>query len=148
MFGLGAIVPNLQYMPAHLMQAMPMLVFGLAALAWIIVRRLVLRRAGGQASAVARRDLWVGLTIAASWFAVWGLYSSYYWTNDPSEDTLQAARFYVPAIGAISLLGGWLVTRIPGRPWLAGVTSAAVAAALFGLGAWSFHAMVAARLGP
>jgi len=26
--------------------------------------------------------------------------------------TLQAARFYVPAIGAISLLGGWLVTRV------------------------------------
>jgi hypothetical protein len=148
MFGLGAIVPNLQYMPAHLMQAMPMLVLGLAALAWIIVRRLVLRRAGGQASAMARRDLWVGLAMAASWFAVWGLYSAYYWTNAPSEDTLQAARFYVPPIGAIALLGGWLVTRIPGRPWLAGVTSAAVAAALFGLGAWSFHAMVAARLGP
>lgn len=44
-FGLGAIVPNLQYMPAHLMQAMPMLVLGLAALAWIIVRWLVLRPA-------------------------------------------------------------------------------------------------------
>jgi hypothetical protein len=148
MFGLGAIVPNLRYMPAHLVQAMPMLVLGLAALAWIIVRGLVLRRAGGQAGAVGRRDLWVGLAVAASWFAVWGLYSAYYWTNDPSEDTLQAARFYVPAIGAIALLGAWLVTRIPGRSWLAGVTSAAVVAALFGLGAWSFHAMVAPRLGP
>jgi len=147
-FGLGAIVPNLRYMPAHLIQAMPMLVPGLAALAWIIVRRLVLRRAGGQAGAVARRDLWVGLAVAASWFTVWGLYAAYYWTNDPSEDTLQAARFYVPASGAISLLGGWLVTRIPGRPWLAGVTSAAVVAAMFGLGAWSFHAMVASRLSP
>jgi hypothetical protein len=145
-FGLGAIVPNLRYMPAHLMQAMPMLVLGLAALAWIIVRGVVLRRAGGQAGAVARRDLWVGLAVAASWFTVWCLYSSYYWTNDPSEDTLQAARFYVPAIGAISLLGAWLVTRIPGRPWLAGVTSAAVVTAMFGLGGWSFHAMVAARL--
>jgi hypothetical protein len=147
MFGLGAIVPNLRYMPAHLIQAVPVLVFGVAALAWIIVRRLVLRRAGGQAGAVARRDLWVGSAVAASWFAVWGLYSAYYWTNDPSEDTLQAARFYVPAIGAISLLGAWLVTRIPGRPWLVGVTSAAVVAAMFGLGAWSFHAMVASRLG-
>ncbi|MCW2931841.1 MAG: hypothetical protein JWM19_2803 [Actinomycetia bacterium] len=148
MFGLGAIVPNLRYMPAHLMQAVPMLGLGLAALAWIIVRRLVLRRVGGQAGAVARRDLWVGLAVAASWFAVWGLYSAYYWTNDPSEDTLQAARFYVPAIGAISLLGAWLVTRIPGRAWLAGMTSAAVVAAMFGLGAWSFHAMIASRLGP
>jgi hypothetical protein len=148
-FGLGAIVPNLRYMPAHLMQAMPMLVFGLAALAWIIVRRLVLRRAGGQAGAVARRDLWVGLAVAASWFAVWAVYSAYYWTTDPSENTLQAARFYVPAIGAISLLGAWLVTRIPGRAWLAGLTSAAVVTAMFGLGAWSFHAMLAAdQAGP
>ena len=47
-FGLGAIGPNLRYMPAHLMQAMPMLVLGLAALAWIIVRGLVLRRADGR----------------------------------------------------------------------------------------------------
>jgi hypothetical protein len=80
--------------------------------------------------------------VAASWWAVWGLYSAYYWTNDPAEDTLQTARFYVQAMGAISLLGAWLVTRIPGRPWLAGLTSAAVVTAMFGLGAWSFHAMV------
>lgn len=73
--------------------------------------------------------------------AVWGLYSAFYWTNDPSEDTLQAARFYVPAIGAIVLLGAWLVTRIPGRAWLAGVTLVAVVTAMFGLGVWSFHAM-------
>lgn len=140
-FGLGAIVPNLQLMPAHLMQAMPMLVLGLAALAWILVRGLVLRRADGQAGAAARRDLGVGLALAASWWAVWGLYSAYYWTNDPSESTLQAARFYVPAIGAIALLGAWLVTRMPGRAWLAGVTSVAVVTAMFGLGVWSFHAM-------
>ncbi|HMD91174.1 MAG TPA: hypothetical protein VKG80_00880 [Trebonia sp.] len=146
-FGLGAIVPNLRYMPPHLMQAMPMLVLGLAALAWIIARRLVARRAGGAALAAARRDLWVGLAVAASWFAVWAVYFAYYWTNDPAEDTLQTVRFYVPAIGAISLLGAWLVTRIPGRAWLAGLTSAAVVAVLFGLGAWSFHAMIASRLG-
>jgi hypothetical protein len=143
-FGLGAIGPNLQDMPAHLMQAMPMLVLGLAALAWIIVRGLVLRRADGLAGAVARRDLWVGLALAASWLAIWGLYCAYSWTNDPSENTLQAARFYVPAIGAIVLLGAWLVTRIPGRAWLAGVMSAAVITAMFGLGVWSFHAMMVA----
>jgi hypothetical protein len=95
----------------------------------------------------ARRDLWVGLAVAASWFTLWGLYSAYYWTTDPSANTLQVARFYVPAIGAISLLGAWLVTRIPGRAWLAGLIAAAVITAMFGLGAWSFHAMVASRLG-
>ena len=140
-FGLGAIVPNLRYMPAHLIQAMPMLVLGLAALAWIIARAVALRRAGAESP--ARRDLWVGLALAVSWLAIWGIYSAYYWTNDPSEDTLQTVRFYVPAIGVISLLGAWLVTRIPGRAWLAGLTSAAVVTAMFVLGAWSFHAMVA-----
>ena len=46
-FALGAIGPNLRHMPAHLLQAMPMLVLGLFALAWIILRWLILRRRGG-----------------------------------------------------------------------------------------------------
>jgi len=145
-FGLGAIAPNLRYLPPHLVEAMPMLVLGLAALAWIIGRRLVPRWAGGRTGTVARRDLCVGLALAASWFAIWGLYAAYYWTNDPGEDTLQVARFYVPAIGAISLLGAWLAARIPGRPWLAALTVAVVVTALFGLGTWAFHDMVASRL--
>jgi hypothetical protein len=49
-----------------------------------------------------------------------------------------------PAIGAIALLGAWLVTRLPGRAWLAGLTSTAVITALFGLGVWAFYAMYAA----
>ena len=93
---------------------------------------------------MARRDLWVGLALAASWFAIWGLYSAYTWTADPTSVTVQVVRFYVPAIGAISLLGAWLVTRIPGRAWRAGLTSAAVITAMFGLGVWSFYAMYAA----
>ena len=141
-FGLGAIGPNLQYLPAHLMQALPMLVLGMAALAWILVRGLVLRGADGQAGAAARRDLWVGLALAASWWAVWGLYAAYSWTNDPSMDTLQVVRFYVPALGAMALLGAWLVTRVPGRAWLAGVTSVAVVMALFVLGVGAFHVML------
>ena len=143
-FGLGAIGPNLRLMPAHLMQAMPMLVFGLIALAWIILRWLVLRRIGGQAGALARRDLSVAAALAASWFAIWGLYSAYTWTTDPTSVTVQVARFYIPAIGAIALLGAWLVTRIPGRAWRAGLASAAVIMALFGLGVWSFYAMYGA----
>ncbi len=140
-FGLGAIGPNLRLLPAHLIQAMPMLALGLAALAWIIVRAVTLRRAGAEFA--ARRDLWVGLALAASWLAVWGVYAAYYWTNDPTETTLDTVRFYLPAIGPISLLGAWLVTRVPGRAWLAGLTSAAVVAIMFALGDWSFHAMVA-----
>jgi hypothetical protein len=143
-FGLGAIGPNLRLMPAHLMQAMPMLVLGLIALVWIVIRWLMLRRAGGQAGAAARRDLSVGAALAASWLAIWGLYSAYTWTTDPTSVTVQVVRFYVPALGAIALLGAWLVTRVPGRARWAGLTSAAVIAAMFGLGVWSFYAMYAA----
>jgi hypothetical protein len=143
-FAVGAIGPNLRLMPAHLLQAMPMLVLGLIALAWITLRWLLLRRAGGPPGAAARRDLWVGLALGASWFAIWGLYAAYTWTTDPTSVTVQVVRFYVPATGAISLLGAWLVTRIPGRPQIAGVISTAVVAALFGLGVWAFHAMYAA----
>ena len=146
-FSLRAVLPNLRYMPAHLIQAMPMLVLGLAALAWIAGRRVRLRSAGEERAAPARRDLAVGLALAASWFSVWGLYAAYSWTAVPFVSTLQSARFYVPAIGAISLLGSWLVTRLPRRASLAAVTSAAVAAAIFGLGAWSFTVMRESPIG-
>ena len=139
-FGLSAVLPNLRLMPPHLIRAMPMLVLALVALAWIIVRWVFMRRARGHDGAVALRDLWVALALAASWLAIWGLYAAYTWTVDGGV-TLQLVRFYLPAIGAISLLGAWLVTRIPGRAWLAGVTSAAVITGLFGLGVWSFHTM-------
>jgi hypothetical protein len=143
-FGLGAIGPNLRIMPAHLLQAMPMLVLGLIALAWIVVRWLALRRVAGEVGTLARRDLWVGLALAASWFAIWGLYSAYTWTADPTSVTVQVVRFYLPAIGPISLLGAWLVTRIPSRSWAARLTATVVIVAMFGLGAWAFHAMYAA----
>jgi hypothetical protein len=143
-FAAGAIGTNLRIMPAHLMHAMPMLVLGLVALAWIIARWVVLRRAGGAVYTAASRDLGVALALAASWFAIWGLYSAYTWTTDPTSVTVQVVRFYLPAIGAISLLGAWLVTRIPPRTRLAGLISTVVIAVLFGLGVWAFHAMYAA----
>ena len=133
-FGLGAIGPNLRIMPAHLIQAMPMLVLGLIALAWIIVRWVPFRRTAGQPGSVARRDLGVGLAVAAWWFPIWGVYAAYTWTTDPTSVTVQVVRFYLPAIGAISLLGAWLVTRIPGPAWGAALTSTAVITAMFGLG--------------
>jgi hypothetical protein len=143
-FSLDAIRPNLRLLPAPLMQAMPMLVLGLIALTWIIVRRLVLRGSDGEAVAEAGRDLWVGLALATSWLAIWGLYSTYTWTSDSTNGSVSDVRFYVPAIGAIALLGAWLVTRLPGRGWLAGLTSTAIIAGLFGLGVWAFYAMYAA----
>ena len=70
-----------------------------------------------------------------------GLYAAYTWTAVPFVSTLQSARFYVPAAGAISLLGSWLVTRLPRRALPAAVTSATAAVAMFGPGVWSFAIM-------
>jgi len=140
-FSLSAISPNLRYMPAHLVQAMPMLVLGLAALAGIAVVWLRGRRAGGERAALARRDLAVGAALAASWGAIWVLYATYTWTAAAGLSTLQAARFYVPALGAISLLGAWLLARVPRRLPVAAITTFAVIVALFGLGDWAFHDM-------
>ena len=128
-------------MPAHLIQAMPVLVLGLGALAGIAVTWLRDRRAGGQRAAAARRDLAVALALAACWAAIWVLYATYTWTAAPVLSTLQAARFYVPALGAISLLGAWLLVRVPRRQPLVAVTTLVVVAALFGLGSWAFHDM-------
>jgi hypothetical protein len=140
-FSLSAIGANLRYMPAHLIQAMPMLVPGVAALAGIAVVWLRGRRAGGEQAALAGRDLAVGAALAASWAAVWALYATYTWTAAPGLSTLQAARFYVPALGAISLLGAWLLARVPRKLPLVAIATFAVAAALFGLGGWAFHDM-------
>jgi hypothetical protein len=140
-FSLSALGPNLRYMPAHLIQAMPMLVLGLAALAGIAVAWLRGRRAGGKQATVAGRDLAVALALAGSWAAVWALYATYTWTAGPGLSTLQAVRFYVPALGAISLLGAWLLVRVPRGQPLAAITTLVVAGVLFGLGGWAFHDM-------
>jgi len=141
-FSLGAVVPNLRYMPAHLIVTMPMLVLGLAGLAWIGGRWARLRRADDEQGHVARRDFAAGLALAGSWASVWALYAAYTWTASPGLTTLQSTRFYVPALGAISLLGAWPVVRVARPAPLAAVASAAAIAALFGLGLWSFHTML------
>jgi hypothetical protein len=145
-FSLSAVGPNLRYMPAHLIQAMPMLVLGLAALAGIATAWLRTRQASGQKAATARRDGAVAVALAASWASVWIVYATYTWTAAPHLSTLQAARFYVPALGAIALLGAWLLTRVPlarvaRRVPLAAVTTLAVVAVLFAAGNWAFSDM-------
>jgi hypothetical protein len=141
-FSLGAVLPNLRYIPAHLIVAMPMVVLGLAGLAWMGGRWARLGRADGEQGAAARRDLAVGLALAASWVSVWALYAAYTWTAPPGLSTLQATRFYVPALGAISLLAAWPVARVANTAPLAAAASAAAVVALFGLGLWSFHTML------
>ena len=79
--------------------------------------------------------------LAASWAAIWGLYATYTWTTFPGLSTLQSARFYVPALGAIALLGAWLLVRVPRQQPLAAITTVAICATLFWLGAGAFHDM-------
>jgi hypothetical protein len=148
-FSLSAVLPNLRYMPAHLIEAMPMVMLGLAGLGWITARWARLRRAAGGPATRARRDLAVGLALAASWSGVWGWYAAYTWTAGPFGSTLQVVRFYVPALGAIALLGAWFLVQAgtwlagsaPRRAPLALASAALVVAVLFGLGAWSFGTM-------
>jgi hypothetical protein len=149
-FSLSAVPPNLRYMPAHLIEAMPMLVLGLAGLGWIAARWARLRRADSEDAARARRDLAVGLALTASWFGVWGLYAAYTWTAHPGGGTLQVVRFYVPALGAIALLGAWLLVRLgtllptllaTRARWAPLALTSALVVVLFALGAWSFSAM-------
>jgi hypothetical protein len=143
-FSLSAVAPNVRNdMPAHMIEAMPMLVLGLAAAAWI-AWRWARRRAG----AAARRDAAVGLALAASWAATWGLYVTYTWTTFPGLATADVVRFYVPAIGPIALLGAWLLVRVPRRAPVAALTCVAVVVAMFGLGAWSYASMRDSLLGP
>ncbi len=141
-FSLAAIIPNLRSMPAHLLQAIPALALALAGVAWMTVGWVRLRRTDGDGPAAARRDFAAGLALALSWFSVWGLYAAYAWTTQPGLDTVQTTRFYVPAMGAIALLGAWAVARLPLRASLAAAAPAAVAVALFGLGIWSYADMV------
>jgi hypothetical protein len=141
-FSLGAVGPNLRLMPAHLIQAMPMMVLALVALIWMI-GRFIKRPAGTRPRAEARRDLAVGAALAGAWLAIWAFYSAYTWTTDPSNAPVSDVRFYLPAIGIISMLGAWLLTRISRPAWRAG-TTLAVVVVLFTLGVSSFHTMYSA----
>jgi len=140
-FSLAAIGPNLRYMPGHLIEAIPMLLLGLAALALIIGRYLRLRQAPGTPTLEARRDLAVAIPLAATWLALWALYITYDWTAGPGLSTLQAVRFYVDALGPIALLGAWLPVHLARRATAAAATAAAVVVALFVLGFLSFTEM-------
>jgi hypothetical protein len=140
-FTLSAVSANLRSMPAHLIQAMPMLVLGLAALASIVAVWLRVRRAGGERAPTARRDLAVGLALAASWAAIWGLYATYTWTAALGLSTLQSIRFYVPALGPMVLLGAWLLVRLPRKQPVVAMIVLVSVGALFWLGARAFHDM-------
>jgi len=147
-FSLSAIGPNLRLMPSHLVEAIPALLLGLAALGWIAVR-LVLSTGNVDppVATTSRRDAAVGSVLAVGWFGLWGLYAAYTWTarmgagggpgGGGGGGAIHIIRFYLPAIGLIALLGAWFLAQLP--RWLPPVLLAAVA----GLGIWSFESLTA-----
>ena len=80
----------------------------------------------------------------SGWIGIWGLYAAYDWTArnaaQPGGD-IHVIRFYLPAIGLISLLGAWLLAQLP--RWLPVVALIV----LIGLGARSYPNLVAAGFG-
>ncbi|HET6494133.1 MAG TPA: hypothetical protein VFH61_02070 [Thermoleophilia bacterium] len=117
-FSLGALLPNLKDMPAHLVSSMPFVILAAVAVVWIAVRAVHSRRSGFDRSlrAAHRRDAAVGAALCASWIGIYGLYLAYDWTVSLAGgqgSTIQVIRFYVPALAAVALLGAWLITRLP-----------------------------------
>lgn len=145
-FSLGSVIPNLQNLTSPLLRSMPMMVLALGALGWLAVRAVGSRRQGIEPGRRAsyRRDAVVGAVLATGWIGIWGLYATYDWTARSAGmpgSGIQLIRFYLPAIGLISLLAAWLMAQLP--RWLPIV----LVAVLIGVAAWSYPDLAAGGLG-
>lgn len=152
-FSPSALSPNLRHMPAHLVQAMPMLLLGLIAVGWIAVRAATATRTADPAARAARRrDAVVAGVVGAGWLGFWGLYLCYTWTAQmaaQSGSAIHVIRFYLPALGLIALLGAWLLARLARLRMRLGAWSvAAVLVALVVAGGWSYQNLVTGGAGP
>jgi hypothetical protein len=146
-FSLSSVIPNLQGMPAPLVKSMPMVLLALGALGWMALRAVRSRRRGIEAEnrLTYRRDAVIGAFLALGWIGIWGLYLAYDWTARMAGGAgggVHVIRFYLPALGLISLLAAWLLVRLP--RWL----TVLVLVALIGLGAWSYSGLATAGMGP
>jgi len=124
-FSAGAMLSNLRTMPPPLLIGMPVAVLAAVGVAWALVAA---RRAGTPAR---RRDLAVVGCLTAWWLAVWLTYLAYDWTTvvRPSMSFPLTSRFYLPALGALALLGALPLARAPRR------VGASLVAALLVVGA-------------
>jgi hypothetical protein len=151
-FSLGALAPNIEHMPGHLVRAMPMLLLGLIALGWIAVRLLRDRgRHDAAARARHRRDALVAATLGVGWLGFWGLYLCYNWSAQMSAQagsSIHVIRFYLPALGLIALLGAWLLVQLPKRgPRTMRWAPAVILVALIAAGGWSYQNLVTTGAG-
>jgi hypothetical protein len=146
-FSLSSVIPNLQQMPSPLVKSMPMLLLALGALGWLSIRVVRTRRRGIEAARRTRhrRDALIGGFLGIGWIGIWGLYSAYDWTARMAGGAgggIHVIRFYLPALGLITLLASWLLTQLPRR-----LTVVALVV-LIGLAAWSWTDLAAAGMGP
>ena len=91
-----------------------------------------------------RRDAAVGTFLALGWIGIWGLYASYDWTARMAGGAgggIHVIRFYLPALGLITLLAAWFLVQLP--RWMTFV----VMVALIGLGAWSASGLATGGIG-
>ena len=144
-FSLSSFWPNLTSMPRFLVQTMPMLLLALISLGWIGVNAWRARAAllRDDETAAERRDVVVAVALAAGWAALWALYLCYTWTVHQAQGgaSIHVIRFYLPALGAIALLGAWFLQRLP--KW----ASLVIVAALAGYGVEVFHSIASGGLG-
>jgi hypothetical protein len=88
----------------------------------------------------------IGGFLALGWAGIWGLYSAYDWTARMAGGAgggIHVIRFYLPALGLVTLLAAWLLVQLP--RWLTIV----VLVAVIGLGAWSYLDLTASGgMGP
>lgn len=123
-----------------------MALLALAALGWMAVRAVRSRRWGSEAAQRLsyRRDAVIGTFLAVGWIGMWGLYFAYDWTVRMAGGAgggVHVIRFYLPALGLITLLAAWLLVQLP--RWL----TAVVLVALIGLGAWSYTDLASGGIG-
>ena len=123
-----------------------MALLALAALGWLTVRGMRSRGRGMEPARRTRyrRDASVGAFLALGWVGIWGLYLAYDWTARMAGGAgggVHVIRFYLPALGLITLLAAWLLMQLP--RWL----SVAILVVLIGLGAWSYPDLAAGGIG-
>jgi len=117
-FSLSSVIPNLQQMPAPLAKSMPMVLLALGALGWLTLQTARSRRRGIAAAhrVTYRRDAVIGAFLTMGWIGIWGLYFAYDWTARTAGGAgggVHVIRFYLPALGLISLLAAWLLAQLP-----------------------------------
>jgi hypothetical protein len=113
---------------------MPFTILALATVIWIAVR---VKTTSTEGALVARRDGAVAVVLTIGWLALWVLYLTYTWTAGQTVghmNPVHVIRFYLPALGLLSLLASWIVVRLP--RWTAPV----LLVVLFGLGLWYYAA--------